>query len=192
MTSNSRSDLAGFAGRHDPEAWVRTLGYRDRSELPFDSDAVPAKAGLMLDTTVYLDAVRFGLPPTIETLLESHPVVHSAVACAEIAIAIGHLDPRHPTTSLHRTQLEQLLQRVPPSQTISPSASAWIEGSVIAGILARTQGFPRADRRELLFDALLFLTALESDRFLVSRNIRHMDLLLRFRPEAKVLLYDRP
>jgi hypothetical protein len=26
---------------------------------------------------------------------------------------------------------------------------------------------------------------------LISRNIRHMDLLLRFRPDAQVLLYDR-
>lgn len=192
MTSSSRSDLASLAGRQDPEAWIRTLGYRDRSELPFDPDAVPGKAGLMLDTTVYLDAVRFGLPPTIEILLKRNPISHSAIACAEIAIAIGHLDPRHPTTSSHRAELEQVLRRVSLDQTISPSASAWVEGAVIAGILARTQGFPRADRRELLFDALLFLAALEADRFLVSRNIRHMDLLLRFRPGAKVLLYDRP
>lgn len=192
MISSSRSDLASLAGLPDPEAWTRTLAYRDRSELPFNAEAVPAEAGLMLDTTVYLDAVRFGLPPTIEALLQRNPIMHSAVACAEIAIAIGHLDPRHPTTSVHRAELEQVLQRVPLAQTMSPSASAWIEGAVIAGVLARTQGFPRADRRELLFDALLFLTALESDRFLVSRNIRHMDLLLRFRPEAKVLLYDRP
>ncbi len=192
MISNSPSDLGRIAARHDPAAWIRTLAYRNRSELPFDSQAVPAKTGVMLDTTVYLDALRFGLPGEIGALLGRNPISHSAIACAEIAIAIGHLDPRHPKTSSHRAALENVLRGVPVDQTVSPSASAWTEAAIIVGILARTQGFPRADRRELLFDALLFLTAVETDHFLISRNIRHMDLLMRFQPAAKVLFYDRP
>jgi hypothetical protein len=36
------------------------------------------------------------------------------------------------------------------------------------------------------------LTAVQMRAALISRNIRHMDLLLRFRPEAEVVLYDRP
>src|SRR3982751_1294857 len=94
MTSNSRSDVAEIAARHDPAAWTRTFAYRSRSELPFDVRAVPPSAGLLLDTTVYLDAMRFGLPSEIGMLIRRNPLSHSAVACAEIAIAIGHLDPR--------------------------------------------------------------------------------------------------
>jgi hypothetical protein len=192
MTSNSRSDVAEIAARHDPAAWTRTFAYRSRSELPFDARAVPPSAGLLLDTTVYLDAMRFGLPREIAMLIRRNPLSHSAVACAEIAIAIGHLDPRHPSSFSHRGALENLLQGIPIDRVVAPSPDAWTEGAVVAGILARTQGFPRADRRELLFDALLLLTSVEQDAFLVSRNIRHMDLLLRLKPEAKVLLYDRP
>ena len=79
-----------------------------------------------------------------------------------------------------------------PTRIITPSADAWIEAAVIAGILARVQGYPRENRRALLNDALMLLAAVEAGAVLISRNIRDMDLLLRFRPEASVLLYDRP
>ncbi|HET6237020.1 MAG TPA: hypothetical protein VFE41_18960 [Acetobacteraceae bacterium] len=38
----------------------------------------------------------------------------------------------------------------------------------------------------------MLLTAMEAGATLISRNVRHMDLLLRFRPDARGLLYDRP
>lgn len=74
---------------------------------------------------------------------------------------------------------------------------------VRAGILARTQGLAvpkralNADRlccqegrrRELLLDALIFLTAVEQDMLLISANIRHLDLLLQLHPAPNVLLY---
>ena len=42
---------------------------------------------------------------------------------------------------------------------------------------------------KLINDALLFLSACEQGAILVSMNSRDMDLLLRFRPEAHVLLF---
>jgi hypothetical protein len=75
---------------------------------------------------------------------------------------------------------------------VAPSADAWTEAAIIAGILARIQGYAREARRAVLHDALMLLTALEAGAALISRNVRHMDLLLRFRPDAQVLLYDRP
>lgn len=60
----------------------------------------------------------------------------------------------------------------------------------MAGILARTQGLARDDRRKLLNDALILLTAAEAQAVLVSRNLKDMDLLLRLRPDVQVLLYD--
>lgn len=44
-------------------------------------------------------------------------------------------------------------------------------------------------RRQLLNDALVFLTARESGAILISANVSDMDLLLRFRPDVNVLLY---
>lgn len=187
------SDPGDLLARHDPAAWTRTLAYRDRADLPFDAAAVGAATTVMLDTTVYLDALKaLGLPRTIETIVARNVVLHCAIACAEIAVSIGHLDPAHPATAAHRAPLTEILRRMAPTRIVAPSAGAWTEAAVIAGILARVQAYARENRRAMLHDALILLTATESDAILISRNIRHMDLLLRFRPDARVLLYDRP
>lgn len=39
--------------------------------------------------------------------------------------------------------------------------------------------------------ALLLLIAIIAGAVLISRNIRHMDLLLRLQSDARLLLYDR-
>ncbi len=77
---------------------------------------------------------------------------------------------------------------------------------MLSGILARTQlglahpkqGLSAAEaccqegrRRKLLNDALIFLTAGELDAILVSSNIADMDLLSRFRPDVRVLLFQQ-
>jgi predicted nucleic acid-binding protein len=147
----------------------------------------------MLDTTVYIDARKSpGLPVSVAALISRNVVLHSAIACTELAISIGHLDPKHPQTPLHRAILRETLARMDTTRIVAPSVDAWTEAALLAGILARTQGLPRERRRELLNDALMFLTAAEAGAALVSRNILHMDLLLRFRPDTQVLLYDRP
>jgi predicted nucleic acid-binding protein len=187
------SDPGALLARHDPDTWTRTLACRDRAALPFDAATVEAATPVMLDTTVYLDALKPpGLPAAIRTLLARNIVLHCAIACAELAVSIGHLDPGHPATARHRAPLQDILRRMAPTRIIAPSADAWTEAAVIAGILARVQGHPRENRRAVLNDALMLLAAIEASSVLISRNIRHMDLLLRFRPDAQVLLYDRP
>jgi predicted nucleic acid-binding protein len=179
--------------RHDPAQWTATLAYRRRHELPFDAAAVGETTSVMLDTTVYLDALKApGLPEAVARLLARNVVLHCAIACAELAVSVGHLDPEHPRTAAHCAPLVETLSRMAPTRIVSPSADAWIEAALIAGILARIQGYARESRRGILNDALLLLTALEAGATLISRNVRHMDLLLRFRPDAQVLLYDRP
>jgi hypothetical protein len=88
-------------------------------------------------------------------------------------------------------------------RTVAPSASAWTQAAVLAGILAQTQGLAAAKRaltpdraccqegrrRELLLDALIYLTAVEQEMLLISANIRHMDLLRQLHPTRNVLLY---
>jgi hypothetical protein len=61
----------------------------------------------------------------------------------------------------------------------------------MASILARTQSIPKQDRRKFLNDALLFLQVADSGSVLVSRNSRDLDLLLQFKPQASVLLYEK-
>jgi hypothetical protein len=169
------SNPGELLARHDPAAWTRTLAYRARANLAFDARAIDAATPVMLDTTVYLDALKApGLPTAIATLVARNVVLHCSIACAELAVSVGHLDPAHPRTAGHRRPLIDVLSRMAPTRIVAP-----------------TQGHAREARRAVLHDAMMLLTAVEAGAVLISRNIRHMDLLLRFRPDAQVLLYDR-
>jgi predicted nucleic acid-binding protein len=184
------SKPAAFA-RLDPARYVGTLARRRRDELPYDLKAVPPETALVLDATVYIDAQQSRLPEELAARIAGSEILHCAVALGEIAADLGLLDPAHPGTERVRRVLLETLERADPARTVAPSAAAWIEASVIAGILARTQSFSKADRRKVLNDALILLTACEAGAALVSRNSKDMDLLLQLRPDASVLLYDR-
>jgi hypothetical protein len=178
--------------RHDPDGLRAPLAYRDRSVLPFDSRALSPSLPLMLDTTCYIDALHTGgLPSAIQALLVDRSVLHSAVARAELAVTIGILDPRHPGTANNLRVIRETLERMAPSSIVSPSPQAWADAAVATGILARLLGIAKDARRALLNDALLFESAREARAVLVSRNIRHLDLLLQLDPTVQVLLYDR-
>jgi hypothetical protein len=137
-------------------------------------------------------------------LVEARPVLHCAVAVAEIAVSAGIMDPTHATTARYRTPLLDLLGGIGVLDMRAPSPAAWAEAGMLAGILARTQfGLARPrrrltsdaaeqqreSRRRLLNDALIFLCAGEHGAILVSGNVADIDVLLRFRPDVRVLLY---
>ncbi len=154
-------------------------------------DAIASDAILMLDTTVYIDAQMAKLPQALSARIATAEIVHSAVALGEIAVNLVLLYPAHVGTTVLRKVLGETLAQADPKRTVSPSTEAWLEASVLTGILARTQNFQKGDRRKLLNDALIFLSADEADAVLVSRNVKDMDLLLQLRPNVRVLLYDQ-
>ncbi len=156
--------------------------------MPF-GPAAP-EAPLMPDAIVYIDAQKGKLPPDLAARIAGAEIRHSAVALGEIAAGLGLLDPGHPGTPAVVRALRETLEHADPLRTCAPSAEAWLEASLLAGILGRTQGLPKADRRKLLNDALIFLSAGEADAVLVSRNVRDIDLLLQLKPNVRVLLYE--
>ena len=157
----------------------------------------------MPDTSVYIQRLRGKLPEAIIACIDARPVRHSAVACGELAISAGLLDPSHPGTARNRAAITTLLGTISATDIVAPSPAAWAEAGMLAGILARTQysTLPRharspeqavgqdGVRRRLLNDALLFLGAREAGAILVSMDRGDMDLLLRFHPDARVLLF---
>lgn len=199
------SDTAGGAARrHDAGRYVAAFRYRSDEVLPLDPREAPLLP-LLLDTTYYLDRSAGRVPPAILALIAERPhLVHtSATTCAELAVSIGLLDPRDARTPATAAAIQMHLDRMALDTTVSPGPASWTEAAVLAGILARTQGLAmskrgltpdqeccqRGRRRELLLDALLYLTAIEHGLLLVSGNLRHMDLLLQIRPSRNVLLY---
>lgn len=199
--------IGAVARRYDPAAHTAALRYRQDSNLPFDPGTAPVLP-LLLDTTVYLDRSAGKLPRPIRALIvaRQHLVYNCGVACAELAISIGLLNPADIRTPGTIAVIQAHLDKMEKDKTVAPNASAWTEAAILAGILARTQGLavPKGNltpdqaccqegrRRELLLDALLYVTAVDQNMLLVSGNIRHMDLLMQLQPANNVLLYRPP
>jgi predicted nucleic acid-binding protein len=184
-------DVDALIARHERLRATRALAYRPRGDLPFDAAAVPVAASLLLDTTVYIDALAGRLPSPIAGLISSRPILHAAPAVTELALPVGHLDPADPRTAATLAPMLHMLRRIPADDVVAPDPGHWLECALIAGTLARSQGIPKADRRKLLNDVLLYLLAEETGATLVTRNTRDFDLLLQVRPGASVLFYDR-
>jgi hypothetical protein len=203
--ATKRPMTAGAAAAvHDPDAYTRAFARRSDNDLPFASSGMPADLPVMLDTNFYILRAQNRLPPNIIAFAGTRTVLHSSVALAEISITAGLLDPAHSKTAGVRGSLQSILDAISLTAVASPSPAAWSEAGMLAGILARTQhglARPKVElnsdqrccqegrRRELLNDTLMFLTARESGAILLSANVKDMDLLLRVRPDAHVLLY---
>jgi hypothetical protein len=199
------SDTIGaFARKYDPAQYRTPLRYRRDSDLPFEPERAP-ELPLMLDTTVYLDRSAGKLPRNIRILIgaRQHLIYNCGVVCAELAISLGLLNPADSRTPGTISAIQAHLNQMQTDKAVVPSAAGWTEAAVLAGILARIQGLAipkrrlspdqvccqEGRRRELLLDALLYITAIEQDLLLVSANVRHMDLLMQLRPTVNVLLY---
>lgn len=198
------TESASAALRHDPDRFTTGLIPRALADLPYDPAAFGQDLPVMLDTSAYIDQLKGKLPGGIARFIAGRALLHCGIALQEIAISIGIMDPAHPATPIHRPPLLRLLETIRQRDCVVPSPEAWIEAGMLAGILARTQlglARPKAtltpdqlccqrgERRRVLNDALIFLTAQEQGAVLVTANRKDMDILLRFGREAKVLLY---
>ena len=191
MILSLRSDVQTILTRNDPGRWSRPLPHRPKANLPFDPLQVPAGVSLLFDATVYIDQLQGQLPASIVNLMASRIILHGAPALAELAVAIGALDPADRRTQATLIPIVETLARINPSRIIAPSYEVWLEAAVMAGILARTQAIPKQERRKFLNDTLLFLQAADTGSVMVSRNFRDLDLLLQLKPQTRVLLYDK-
>jgi predicted nucleic acid-binding protein len=70
-----------------------------------------------------------------------------------------------------------------------PDAQIWREAGLLAGILARLQGYGAGDRNRVLSDALLFCTARKHGLTVLSRNLKDFDLLQQLDPSGRVVFY---
>lgn len=146
---------------------------------------------LILDTTVYIDTLKATIGADILYLIATKPIWHAAPALAELSLAIGLLDPADPRTAASTQVIRETLRRVPTPRMLAPAPDLWVQAAILTGILARTQGIPKADRRKLLNESLLFLMAERLGAALLTRNVHDFDLLLQINPEPAVLFYDQ-
>ena len=122
-------------------------------------------------------------------MLRSAEAWHSPVTEAELAAAIGLLDPARPDTRDIVTEIVAVIDQRPTYRTINPDLEIWQEAGVLSGMLARLQGYGKDQRRRALNDALLFASARKYGCVVLTRNVVDFDFLEQLEPSGKVLFY---
>ncbi len=142
------------------------------------ADAVPAgRAVLVLDTNVYIHAASGALPEHVSALLDRSLQFHCSVCLAELAVGVAAYNPKAPGWAKIRDHYAALFDAIPDSRVLTPDAEVWANAGLVAGILARSQGFDRAARKESLNDALILLTAAKAGLPVLTANRDEFDLL---------------
>lgn len=176
--------------RLKPEKHQKGLLYRDRSRLQFLSNLKPPFPKLLLDSTVYIDTLQGRLPDYAEVALRAGSLWHSTVTEAELAALAGLLDPTHPETVGVIAQVAASIDLRPAHRILTPDRDTWREAGVLAGLLARLQGYGKNERRKALNDALIFLTAAKYGCTVLTRNLSEFDLLMQLDARGQAIFYD--
>jgi predicted nucleic acid-binding protein len=176
--------------RLKPEKHRKRLARRDRAQLPFLAGFKPPFPKLLLDTTVYIDALQCRLPDTVEIALRTGNLWHSTVTEAELAALAGLLDPSHSDSVRAVAQVAASIDLRPAHRILSPDREVWREAGILAGILARLRQFGRNERQKALNDALIFLSAAKNGCAVLTRNISDFDLLMQLDPNGRAIFYD--
>jgi predicted nucleic acid-binding protein len=173
-----------------PDKRLTTLAYRDRAQLSFLASLKLPLPKLLLDTTVYIDALQGRLLDDMEVALRAASLWHSSVTEAELAALAGLLDPTHPETSLAIAQVAASIDLRPGHRILTPDRETWREAGILAGLLARLQKYGKDEQRKALNDALIFLTAAKNGCVVLTRNLSDFDLLMQLDPRGQAVFYE--
>lgn len=187
------SSSAGFQQslrRLKPEKRQKQLENRDRAQLRFLPSLKPPFPKLLLDTTVYIDALQGNLPEHVEVVLRAGNLWHSTVTESELAALAGVLDPKHPETASVLARVAESIDQRPEHRILSPDRVIWREAGILAGLLARLQHFDKKERRKALKDALIYLTAAKNGCVVLTRNVLDFDLLMQLDATGQAVFYD--
>jgi len=176
--------------RLKPEKRQKGLVCRDRSQLRFLKNLRPPFPKLLLDTTVYIDALQGRLPDDTEIALRAGSLWHCSVTEAELAALAGLLDPAHPDTASVIAQVAASIELRPEHRILTPDRDTWREAGILAGLLARLQRYGKAEQRKALNDALIFLTAASNGCVVLTRNVADFDLLMQLDAKGQAVFYD--
>lgn len=111
------------------------------------------------------------------------------MALAELAVGVANANPALPTWPGLRDHYAELFASLPPTRVLAPDARVWADAGLVAGTLARTQGYQPHQRRACLNDALIFLTAARAGLAVLTANRDEFDLIGQLVPEGRFVHY---
>lgn len=183
-------DLDAAIRRRKPEKRVRQLTTRSDAELTAAADLPAAgPVTLVADTNVYINDAAGRLPAHVAALLDRTILFHCSVCVGEIATGVANGDPTHTGWKDTRAVYAEVLGSIPDTRLLTPDAQVWTDAGILAGTLARTQGFQPYQRKELLNDALILLTAAKAGLAVLTSDRDHYDLLQQLCPDGRFVFY---
>jgi predicted nucleic acid-binding protein len=183
-------DLDDLLRRCKPEKWRTQLTPRPIGQLVAAASlAGTVRLPLLPDTNVYIKNMAGSLPTPVEALLDNALQWHCSVCVAEITAGIVHYNPATPDWRPIRRQYGILLGSIPDTRLLVPDAPTWHLAGMIAGTLARTQGFQPHQRKECLNDALIYLTAAKQGLPVVTANRTEFDVIQQIAPGGTFLYF---
>jgi predicted nucleic acid-binding protein len=181
-------DLRDTLRRRKPERRQAQLTVRHTGELLGVADFTPSgRALLMPDTNVYIRAAGGTLPDSVRNLIERALLFHCSVCLAELATGVANANPSLPSWAVLRGHYVELFDSIPSARLLNPDAQVWSDAGVVAGVLARTQGFQRHERKECLNDALIYLTATKAGVPVLTADRTQFDLIQQLAPEGQFI-----
>lgn len=117
-------------------------------------------------------------------------ILHCSVALAELATGVANADPSRPGWPALRNHYAELFESIPSRRILVPDEQVWTDAGVIAGMLARTQGFQPHQRKECLNDALILLTAAKVGLPVLTADCDDYDLIQQLAPESRFVFFN--
>jgi predicted nucleic acid-binding protein len=138
----------------------------------------------MLDTNVYIQSAAGRLPVAVGNLIEQGLLFHCAVCIGELTTGVANADPAQAGWNTIRDHYDSLIARIPATRVLTPDAEIWAEAGLIAGTLARIQGY---QRKECLNDALIYLTAAKAGLPVLTTNRIEFDMIQQLAPYGRFI-----
>lgn len=185
-------DLRAALRRRKPDKRRRRLSPRPSHELAdWTVYSAAAPVALVLDTGVYIHSAAGRLPVDLCHFLDRALLFHCAVALAELAVGVAAADPRGAAWPALREHYAELFAQIPGTRLLTPDAQTFAEAGILAGTLARLQGYQSHQRTACLADALIFFTAARAGLPVLTANREDFDLIQQLAPEGRFVLYER-
>jgi predicted nucleic acid-binding protein len=185
-----KSDLSAAIRRFKPEKQTSQLTTRPAAELiSADEYAQRTRVVVLPDTNVYINSFAGLLTPAAKHLMDNGLLFHSSVCLSEIAIGVGNSNPAHSNWNNTRSEYAGLVASIPETRIIEPDEQNWIEAGMIAGILARTQGYQPHQRKECLNDALIYLSAVKEGIPVLTSNRDEFDVIQQIARQGMFVHY---
>lgn len=181
-------DLGGSIRRIKADKLRTQIAIRPRNELVSAVDVAGAgRATFLLDTNVYIQSAAGTLPSAAAALIDRGLLFHCSVCVAELATGVANADPARAGWKVIRDHYDALMARIPATRLLTPDTDIWVEAGVIAGTLARCQGYQRHQRKECLNDALIYLTAAKAGLPVLTANRDEFDLIQQLVPLGRFI-----